>query len=153
MYMVYVEYFWLLSGQVQFGVIRCISSVWWPCIYFWLKYLGIFVLLSFYIPSILVISNWPSRVSRPLGLLFEILDLCINWTPCCLFVSMLINLFQNVAKAHIGVQNARNVGLSDEGEWNVVQRRYHAGKWEIMDLKMQKKKKLLKACFSTCTYR
>ncbi len=76
-----IEYFWLLSVQGQFGVIRCISDFWWPCIYFWLKYLGIFVLLSWYVTGTILNSKWPSRASRPLGLLF-----CNN-TPFCLFFS------------------------------------------------------------------
>ena len=63
-------YFWLLSVQDQFGVIRCIFSFWHPCIYFWLKYSGIFVLLSLYVTGILLTSKWPRRSSRPLGLLF-----------------------------------------------------------------------------------
>ncbi len=43
-------------------------QLWRPCIYFWLKYLGIYV-LSLYLTVILLSSKWPSRVQRPLGLL------------------------------------------------------------------------------------
>ncbi len=64
------EYLSLLSVQGQFGVIWCFSSFWWPCIYFWVEYSGIFVLLSLYIAGILLMCKWPSRASRPLGLLF-----------------------------------------------------------------------------------
>ena len=46
---------------------------WRPCIYFWIKYSGIFGLLSLYITGILLTSNWRSRVSRSLGLLFNII--------------------------------------------------------------------------------
>ncbi len=63
------EYLSLLSVQGQFGVIWWISSFGWPCIYFWLKYSGIFVLPSLYITGSLLTSKWPSRASRPLGLL------------------------------------------------------------------------------------
>ena len=70
-YLVLAEYFWLLRVQGQFGVIRCISSFWRPCIYFWLKYSGIFVLRSLYITGILLTSKWPSRGSMSLGLLFQ----------------------------------------------------------------------------------
>ncbi len=74
-----IEYFWLLSVQGQFGVIRYISSFWRPCIYFWLKYWGIFVLLSWNITGILLTSKWPSRASRPLGLLLIYLPAgCFN---------------------------------------------------------------------------
>ncbi len=48
-YLAPAEYYWLLSIQGQVGIIQCISSFWRPYIYFWLKYSGIFVLLSLYI--------------------------------------------------------------------------------------------------------
>ncbi len=70
-YLLCIEYFWLLSVQGQFWVIRYISSFWWPCIYFWLKYSGIFV-LSWNVIGILLTSKWPSRASRPLGLLLRL---------------------------------------------------------------------------------
>ncbi len=62
----------LLSVQDQVGVIWCISSFWRPFIldYFWLKYSRILVLLILCLTGILLSSEWPSRVSRPLGLLF-----------------------------------------------------------------------------------
>ncbi len=41
-------------------------------IYFRLKYSGIFALLSLYITGILLTSKWPSRASRPLGLLLTL---------------------------------------------------------------------------------
>ncbi len=37
----------------------------WPCIYFSLKYSGIFVLLSLYLTGILLSSKWPSRTPSP----------------------------------------------------------------------------------------
>ena len=70
-YLVCIDYFWLLSVQVQFGVIRCISSFWRPCIYFWLKYLGIFVLLSWYVTGIILTSKWPSKAPGPLVPIFS----------------------------------------------------------------------------------
>ena len=65
------EYLSLLSVHCQFGVIPCISYFWRPCFFFSLKYSGIFVRLSLYVAGILLTSKWPSRVSKPLGLLFS----------------------------------------------------------------------------------
>ena len=42
----------MLSVQGKFRVIRCISDFWRPCIYLWLKYSGLFVLLSLYFTGI-----------------------------------------------------------------------------------------------------
>ncbi len=70
------DYLSLLSVQCQFGVILRISNIWRPCIYFWLKYPGIFALLSLFISGVLLTSKWPSRASMPLGLLLTTLT-CI----------------------------------------------------------------------------
>ncbi len=70
-------------------------------------YLGIFVLLSWYVTGILLTSKWPSRASRPLGLLltnwvrrrltcnkrdarwnwnFEWLEVNVHWMAKCILL-------------------------------------------------------------------
>ena len=81
--LVSVEYLSLLSVQAQFRVIRCISSLWRSCIYFWLKYSGTSVLLNLYITGtcILLTSKLPSRGSRAMGLLFSVHVIRWTYTP------------------------------------------------------------------------
>ncbi len=84
----YIAYIWLLSLQVQFRVIRCIFDFRRPCtccisetetanrspkfLHFWHS----------------LTSKWPSRASRPLGLLFGLrwmFDLIYNTSPVTQF--------------------------------------------------------------------
>ncbi len=65
------EYLSLLSVQGQFtGSVGSFLAFDDLVFYFWLQYSEIFLLLSLYITGVLLTSKWPSRRSRPLGLLF-----------------------------------------------------------------------------------
>ncbi len=73
------------------------------------KYLGIFLLLSWYVTGILLTSKWPSRASRPLGLLFRFSTtylerewLIVEWNGPKIWASV-VHVILNVYKILLAV--------------------------------------------------